>query len=99
MGRNFCISAMESLAAGCMLITTNLGALPETCAEFPIYMPYSKDKNHLAFQTAESIKQTKTILESTDLTNALTFQQEYYKKFYDWKILGHFGLDFKRSNQ
>jgi glycosyltransferase involved in cell wall biosynthesis len=93
----FCISAMESLAAGCMLITTNLGALPETCAEFPIYMPYSKDKNHLAFQTAESIKQTKTILEATDLTTALTFQQEYYKKFYDWKILGHFWTRFLKG--
>ena len=39
----FCISlALESMAAGLYCITTNYGALFETCAEFPMYIPYSK---------------------------------------------------------
>lgn len=86
----FCISAMEALAAGCMLITTDLGALPETCAEFPVYIPYSADKTHLAVQTAESIKQTKEILSKRDISQALKFQQQYYKYYYDWKIIASF---------
>ena len=85
----FCISAMESLAAGQILITTDLGALPETCAEFPIYIPYTQDKPKLAIQLAECILRTKDILKQ-DLSQSLKFQQEYYRRFYDWKfIAGH----------
>jgi len=86
----FCISAMEALAAGCMLITTDLGAIPETCAEFPVYIPYSADKKHLAVQTAESIRQAKEILSKKDITPSLKFQQQYYKYYYDWKVIGAF---------
>jgi UDP-glucose:(glucosyl)LPS alpha-1,2-glucosyltransferase len=43
----FCISALEAMAAGCYLITTNFGALFETCAEFASYVPYQK--NYLNF--------------------------------------------------
>jgi len=86
----FCISAMEALAAGCMLITTDLGAIPETCAEFPVYIPYSADKKHLAAQTAESIKQAREILSARDISQSLKFQQQYYKYYYDWKVIGSF---------
>ena len=34
----FCASALEALAAGVHVITTNFGALPETCAEWPVYV-------------------------------------------------------------
>ncbi len=93
----FCISAMEALAAGCMLITTDLGAIPETCAEFPIYIPYSADKDHLAIQTAESIKQAQLILSTKDTSQSLKFQQQYYKYYYDWKIIGSFWDRFLRG--
>ena len=93
----FCISAMEALAAGCMLITTNLGAIPETCAEFPIYIPYSANKPYLAAQTAETIKNAKTILSANDPSHNLKFQQEYYKNYYDWKVIGAFWNRFLRG--
>ena len=93
----FCISAMEALAAGCMLITTDLGAIPETCAEFPIYIPYSADKEYLAIQTAESIKQAQLILSTKDTSQSLKFQQQYYKYYYDWKIIGSFWDRFLRG--
>ena len=86
----FCISAMEALAAGCMLITTDLGAIPETCAEFPVYIPYTADKKHLAAQTAASIKQAREILSARDISQSLKFQQQYYKYYYDWKVIGPF---------
>jgi len=93
----FCISALESLAAGCMMLTTNLGALPETCAEFPIYIPYTQDKQQLTFQVAASIKEAKSIMEHGDMAYSLKFQQQYYKKFYDWKIIGKFWNRFLRG--
>jgi glycosyltransferase involved in cell wall biosynthesis len=92
----FCISAMESLAAGQILITTDLGALPETCCEFPIYIPYTQNKPKLALQLAECILQTKRML-SQDLTNPLKFQQEYYKRFYDWKYIGNHWNNFLKG--
>jgi glycosyltransferase involved in cell wall biosynthesis len=92
----FCISAMESLAAGQLLITTDLGALPETCAEFPIYIPYTKDKDKLAIQLQECILQCKEMLK-TDLSWGLKFQQEYYQRYYDWKIISRFWTDFLKG--
>jgi len=92
----FCISAMESLAAGQLLITTDLGAIPETCAEFPIYIPYISDKKKLAIQLAECILQTKEMLKQ-DLSYGLKFQQDYYKRFYDWKIIGNFWTEFLKG--
>ncbi len=92
----FCISAMESLATGQILITTDLGALPETCCEFPIYIPFTQNKPKLAVQLAECILQTKRML-SQDLTNPLKFQQEYYKRFYDWKYIGNHWNNFLKG--
>ena len=92
----FCISAMESLAAGQMLITTDLGALPETCAEFPIYIPYTSNKKNLKIQLAEAIIETKEILKK-DISQGLKFQQSYYKRFYDWKVIGNFWTNFLKG--
>ena len=85
----FCISAVESLAAGLMLITTNYGALFETCAEFPVYINYTDDKEKLVELLVQSILQTKEIFENVDLSSSLIFQQQYYKRFYDWNHIRH----------
>ena len=92
----FCISAMESLAAGQLLITTDLGALPETCAEFPIYIPYTPDKAKLAIQLGECVLQCKEMLK-TDLSWGLKYQQEYFQRFYDWKTIGKFWNNFLKG--
>jgi glycosyltransferase involved in cell wall biosynthesis len=86
----FCISAMESLAAGCMLITTDLGAIPETCTEFPIYVPYTANKKYLAHQIAASIVDAKGLFQQKDMKDHLQFQQQYYYRFYNWKSIAGF---------
>ena len=52
-----CISAIEALACGLYVATTDNGALYETCSEFPIYIPMDKDWKNLAMQFAAVIDQ------------------------------------------
>jgi hypothetical protein len=44
------------MAAGLYCVTTNFGALYETGAEFPMYIPYSNDYQSLARKFAEGIE-------------------------------------------
>jgi len=83
----FCTSALESMAAGLVFLTTNYGAIYETCAEFPIYVPYSKDTNLLANKFKDAILEMKHTFENVDLKQSLMFQQDYCLRFYDWKWL------------
>ena len=89
----FCISAMEALAAGLVLITTDLGAIPETCAEFPIYVPYTKDHDNLVTRFTAGIQAIKGMFKN-DINDVLDFQKNYYKKFYDWNVIGLFWRRF-----
>ena len=82
----FCLAAMESLAAGLVAMTTDLGALYETCAEFPIYVPYLKDKEALAKQFAEAIDMLPDLISNVD-ENRMKFQMQYYRQYYHWKVI------------
>ena len=80
----FCASALEALAAGLHVITTNFGALPETCAEWPVYVNYTKDLELLAAVTAGAIDIAAGYLHTDKIQNHLDEQQKYYKNFYSW---------------
>jgi len=82
----FCLAAVESLSAGLVTVTTDLGALYETCAEFPIYIPFKKDKNQLANQFAAVI-QTLPIVIDTLNPDKMKFQMQYYRQFYNWNVI------------
>jgi glycosyltransferase involved in cell wall biosynthesis len=82
----FCIAALEALACGQVGLVTNNGALYETCAEFPIYVPYLTDKKLLTDQFAFAIESLPSIV--NNVTNdQIKFQMEYYKKFYHWSVI------------
>jgi len=80
----FCISAIECMAAGLYCITTDLGALFETCSEFPIYIPYEKDYDKLAEQFAMTIKAAAEHLHEDHIQNHLAMQVKFVKHFYNW---------------
>ena len=82
----FCLAAMESLAAGLVAMTTDLGALYETCAEFPIYVPYLKDKEALAKQFAGAIDVLPDLISNVD-ENRMKFQMQYYRQYYHWNVI------------
>jgi glycosyltransferase involved in cell wall biosynthesis len=82
----FCLAAMESLAAGLVTVTTDLGALYETCAEFPIYVPYLKDKEALSKQFAGAVDILPDFMNSIN-EDAMKFQMQYYRQFYHWNVI------------
>ena len=81
----FCASALEALASGLHVITTNFGALPETCAEWPVYVNYSKNFELLGESFATAIDISSQYLYTDTMQNHLDEQQKYYKKFYSWE--------------
>jgi glycosyltransferase involved in cell wall biosynthesis len=82
----FCVAAMESLACGLVAVTTDLGALYETCAEFPIYVPHQNNRKLLASQFAAVIDKLSVMMNDVDETK-MKFQQQYYRQFYHWNVI------------
>ena len=80
-----CISAIESLAAGLHMVTTNYGALFETCSEWPVYINYTKDYKNLAELFAFSIDEVCGYLYKGSVPDFLKSQQQFYNKFYSWE--------------
>ena len=79
-----CISALEAMAAGLYCVTTNYGALYETCAEFPIYVNYTNNYKRLAENFAYAIKTGMQHLHEDGIYEHLLLQQNYTKRFYNW---------------
>jgi len=84
----FCVSAMEALAAGVHVITNNFGALYETCAEWPVYINYSKNYETMARATAAAIEIAANYLHEDFIQDHLEEQQKFYKRFYNWHKKG-----------
>jgi len=82
----FCISLLEAMAAGLYCVTTNFGALFETGAEFPMYIPYSNDYHSLARRFAEGIEVAAKSLEVDGINDHLKVQRNYVNRFYNWKV-------------
>ena len=79
-----CISLLESMAAGLYCITTNYGALFETGAEFPMYIPYDKEYKRLAEKFAYGIEAAAKSLHEPTIHNHLTTQSGYTHLYYGW---------------
>jgi len=81
-----CMAAIEALACGLVAVTTDLGALYETCCDFPIYIPYLEDKKLLAQQFAHTIEILPNIMKNIN-EQKMIFQQNYYRQFYHWDVI------------
>ena len=85
----FCISAVEAMAAGLHVVTTNHGALFETCAEWPVYVNYVSDYEKLAQSFAYAIEAAAAYLHEPYIQEHLQEQQKFYKRFYNWDKKAH----------
>jgi len=84
----FCISLLECMAAGIFCIVNDFGALYETGAEFPLYVPYENDHRVMAQKFAFAIEQTANKLHENEVLNHLESQSHYANIYYGWGKIG-----------
>jgi len=93
----FCISAIEAMAAGLYVITTDYGALFETCAEFSSYIPYQKNYLALAHNFAFAIEAVADKLNTPGIVKHLERQIDYTNNFYNWEKQGNAWTQFLKG--
>ncbi len=83
-----CICLLEAMSAGCLSVISNLGALPETSANFAWMYNYEQDtKKHAQIHgmvLARAIEQ----FWNDDVQDLLKIQQNYFNMFYNWELRG-----------
>lgn len=79
-----CRVAMEAMSAGCAIVTSNWGALPETCGEFAYMYQYSEDKVEHAERFADMLENVMDDYDSDAMNKNLDMQVEYSHNNYSW---------------
>jgi glycosyltransferase involved in cell wall biosynthesis len=77
-------SCEEAMSAGLYSIITNYGALFETGAEFPMYIPYDSNYKALAEKFAYGISAAAETLHEPRIHSHLTTQASYAQIYYSW---------------
>lgn len=92
-----CITAMENMSAGNLIVTNNLGALPETTAGFALQYDYTTNLNAHAARFYDALKRGIDIIRGPrfenkihgeEISNHLFEQKAYADKFYNWELRG-----------
>ena len=79
-----CIAAIESMAAGCEVVTTNLGALPETCSSFGTFVNFDRNFDNLEKKYREVLLNSIKNFWSDERQNKLKLQRETINATYSW---------------
>ena len=93
----FCGCAAEAMAAGIYTIVTNYGALFETCAEFPVYIPYDNNTENLVHRLSYAIDETAQMLHLPNVKEHLKRQSEYFNAYYNWDKQGRLWTSFLKG--
>ena len=81
-----CIAAIESMAAGCQSVTTNLGALYETCSPFGTFVNFDRNFNNLEKKYSKTLLHSIKNYWSDKNQSMLKLQRETINNTYSWDI-------------
>ena len=81
-----CISDIEAMSAGSLCVVTNMGALPETCANFAWLYGYEPDPGRHIKVHAAILARAINSYWKDETQGLLKMQKQYYDVFYSWNL-------------
>lgn len=78
-----CLALIEAGAAGCSIVSHDLGAIYETVAEFGNLLPVRVDERLMAKSFARALDEAINSYSSN--VDSLKFQSDYFNKYYSWE--------------
>jgi glycosyltransferase involved in cell wall biosynthesis len=92
-----CISAIESMAAGCQVVSTNLGALYETCSPFGTLVSFDKNLENLEKKYKKTLIESIENYWSEENQKKLKLQRETFNLTYSWNVRSKEWINFLKS--
>ena len=81
-----CITLIEACSAGCLCVVPNLGAIPETGANFPWMYGYEEDPVRHSHVHGHILARAIEHFWDEDVQNLLRIQRNYFDMFYNWSL-------------
>ena len=79
-----CISAIEAMAAGCEIVTSNLGALYETCTPFATFVGFDSNFDNFEKKYQKVLENSIKNFWSKENQKKMQLQQEVINLTYSW---------------
>lgn len=80
-----CLSMIEAAAAGCNLVTTDLGALPETGGMYAKMCTIKSNEKEIAEEYMKLLNHTIDNYWSNENQELIREQSDYFNKYYNWE--------------
>lgn len=81
-----CLAMVEAAAAGCKIVTTNLGAIYETGSEYATMLPMKNNRSLLVKEYAKVLNNEINNYWNISNQEKLKEQSDFYNKYYSWDL-------------